>query len=106
MHKVVLGDDMGCDRFAYLGARLDFLNIPYLEQAGVRTYSQAELIYYPPYKSQGGVRADLRGSVGFGISMPLSSMINFGLYYNAANFGSKVGDVEKSSIINFTFNFF
>lgn len=110
LHRVVMGDDMGCSRFAYLGGRLDFLNVPYLADAGVRVYSQAELIYYPEHKrqenSQSAVWKDIRGTVGFGIAMPLSDMINFGLYYNAANFGSKVGDIEKSSLINFTFNFF
>lgn len=51
LHRVILGDDMGCTRFAYLGGRLDFLDVPYLRDAGVRVYSQAELIYYPPAKS-------------------------------------------------------
>ena len=33
-------------------------------------------------------------------------MVNFALYYNAVNFNSKVGDIERSNVINFTFNFF
>ena len=29
-HKVIMGDDMGCDQYIYMQNRLDFLNIPYL----------------------------------------------------------------------------
>ena len=107
LHKVVMGDDMGCEQYAYLGGRLDFLNIPFIRQAGVKLFSQAELIYYPPQKkSTLNAIDDIRVTLGFGISMPLNEMINFGLFYNAANFGSKVGDIERSSLINFQFNFF
>ena len=39
IHKVIMGDDMGCDHFAYLGTRLDFLNIPFLGDKGVKVFS-------------------------------------------------------------------
>ena len=52
------------------------------------------------------MKDSLRGSLGFGISWPLNELINFGVYYNAVNFDSKVGDIERASIVNFTFNFF
>ena len=40
---------MGSDQFAYLGARLDFLNVPYIGDKGLKVFTQAELIYYPPH---------------------------------------------------------
>ena len=65
-----MGDDMGCTQFAYLGCRLDFLNIPHLSTIGGRLFSQAELIYYPGDKI--GVKNNVRGSLGFGLTWPLN----------------------------------
>ena len=105
VHKVIMGDDLGCSQFAYFGTRLDFLNVPYLMDIRGKFFSQAELIYYPS-DGKSDILSNLRGSLGFGLSWQLNEMVNFALYYNAVNFNSKVGDIERSNVINFTFNFF
>ena len=109
VRRVIIGDDLGCEQYAYLGTRLDFLNVPYLQDIHGKFYTQAELIYYPSSadstKSKDLV-SNLRGSLGFGISWQINDMINFALYYNAVNFSSNLGDIERSDLINFTFNFF
>ena len=33
-------------------------------------------------------------------------MISIAAYYNAANYGSSKGDLERNSFINFNFHFF
>uniref|UniRef100_A0A7S3MK24 Bacterial surface antigen (D15) domain-containing protein n=1 Tax=Favella ehrenbergii TaxID=182087 RepID=A0A7S3MK24_9SPIT len=106
LHKVVMGDDMGADQFAYLAARLDYLNMPFFGDKGFKVFSQAELIYYPTEGREEKFVDTLRASMGFGISWPLTPMINFGLYYSAVNLNSRVGDIERSSAIGFAFNFF
>jgi hypothetical protein len=45
--EVRIGDDLGVEKYMYLGARLDFINIPYLRDFNVRLYSAAEAIWYP-----------------------------------------------------------
>ena len=96
--QVIMGDDLGCNEFAYLSARLDFLNIPILNEVNMRLFTQAEAIYYPsePIKTipKQTFRDNLRFSCGLGISIPLTNLINVALYYNAANFNSRKGDLE------------
>jgi len=105
VHRVIMGDDLGCEQFAYFGTRLDFLNVPYLKDIYGKFYSQAELIYYPS-DGTADLLSNIRGSLGFGVSWRINEMINFAMYYNAVNFNSKVGDIERSNVISFTFNFF
>ena len=105
VHRVIMGDDLGCSQYAYFGTRLDFLNVPYLMDIRGKFFSTAELIYYPS-DGKSEAMSNLRGSLGFGLSWQLNEMVNFALHYNAANFNSKVGDIERSNVINFTFNFF
>lgn len=45
---VRIGDDLGVEKYMYLGARLDFINIPYLRDFNCRLYSAAEAVWYPP----------------------------------------------------------
>ncbi len=106
IHKVIMGDDMGCDHFGYLGTRLDFLNMPFLGKRGGKVFSQMELVYYPAHGTNLSGSENVRASMGFGLSWPLNHMINFGIAYNAVNFNSKVGDIERSSIVSWAFNFF
>ena len=103
-----MGDDMGTDHFCYVGARIDYLNLPGLADKRLKIFTQGELIYYPPHGSSSAtpLRDNLRGSLGFGLSFPLNQMINLGIYYSVANFNSRVGDIERSSLIGFAFNFF
>ena len=64
---MIIGDDLGCEQFGYLGARLDFLNVPFLQDIYGKFYSQAELVYYPSAGST-DLMSNLRGSLGFGVS--------------------------------------
>lgn len=103
---MTLGDDMGANLFTYVGARLDMLNLPYLRDINARFFSQAEFIYYPAHERSLSIKENTRLAFGFGLSVPLTPMFNFAIYYNAVNINSRVGDIERSSLINFTFNFF
>ena len=67
VHRVIMGDDLGCSQFSYFGTRLDFLNVPYLMDIRGKFFSQAELIYYPSDGSS-DILSNLRGSLGFGLS--------------------------------------
>lgn len=63
---VVLGDDLGVNKFLYVNARLDYLNVPFVRDIGARLFSVAELGLYP--KENGA----LKGSVGFGVNLPIN----------------------------------
>ena len=107
VQQVVLGDDLGSDTFLYTGARLDYCNMPYLKDSNVRLYSSAEAVYYPPFnKPSSNPIHDVRASLGFGMHFRLNEMINIGLHYNAANFNTKVGDIERQAYINFQLSMF
>jgi hypothetical protein len=107
---VRIGDDLGADRYLYTGARFDFIDVPLLRDYNCRLYSAAEAIWYPSFKQTASITQSLRQqtrfSLGFGINMPLNDFFSIALYYNAANFGSQLGDIERSSIVNLTFCFF
>jgi hypothetical protein len=103
--QIILGDDLGVSQFAYFCARLDYLNIPYVNKIGARIFSTAEVVYYPtePEKS---IRENCRLSLGFGVNLPVNSMVALSLFHNFANFGGKPGDVHRNSFVNFTLQFF
>lgn len=63
---VVLGDDLGVNKFLYVNARLDYLNVPFVRDIGARLFSVTELGLYP--KDNGA----LKGSVGFGVNLPIN----------------------------------
>lgn len=92
----MLGDDLGVSHFFYANARLDYLNIPFVKSIGAKVFSVGEVAYYPKSNN------NWKGSLGFGISLPINEMISIGLFHNFANFGSKVGDIERSGLLNFT----
>jgi hypothetical protein len=97
-----------------LNGRLNFTDIPYLRDVNARLFSAAELIWYPPIPLS--VHSDtvqskspmdsVRGSLGFGLSIPINEQISFALYYNAANFGSRQGDIERQSWLSVDFQLF
>jgi hypothetical protein len=103
---VRLGDDLGSDRYLYTGARFDFIDVPFLRDYNCRLYSAAELIWYPQFAHKSPVTDHIRGSLGFGLNMPLNDFFSVALYYNAANFNSRRGDIERSSWINLSFCYF
>ena len=46
--KLVLGDDLGVNRYLYSSVRFDWLNLPYVSDFGARVFNSAEIAYYPP----------------------------------------------------------
>ena len=108
--QVILGDDLGVNKFVYANARLDFLNIPFVSsKLNARVFSCAELVYYPKEEESGGMKQNdhcCRVSLGFGVNLPINEMVALSLYHNFANFGSRKGDVRRSSFVNFTLQFF
>jgi hypothetical protein len=99
----VLGDDLGVTKYFYAGGRLNFHNFPILKNAGARVFSSFEVAYYPSDSKSETIRNNLRGSIGMGVNLPLNDMISIALYHNFSNYGSKLGDIERSSYLNFTF---
>jgi len=88
--------------------RFDFLNLPYLKKVNARAFTSCELAYYPEYLGNkslafSGKDSNIRASLGLGFNIPLNEMISIGLYYNCANFGTKPGDIERTSFFNFVF---
>ena len=77
--------------------------MPYLKNVfDAKVYSSAEATYYPSYhKPSDNPLNDVRGSLGFGINFQINEMANIALHYNALNFNTKVGDIEKSGYISF-----
>lgn len=72
--------------------------MPVLKKAGARLFGAVEVAYYPTDKQN-----NVRGSCGFGANLPLNDMISIALYHNFGNFNSKLGDIERTSFVNFTF---
>ena len=99
-----MGDDLGTTKYLYACARLNYNNIPILKDAGARLFSAVEVAYYPSGPTE-PIRnlTNIRGSVGFGANLPLNDMISIALYHNFGNFGSRLGDIERTSYVNFTF---
>ena len=102
---MLLGDDLGSSRYGLVAARLDFMGLPWLKKLNARAFTSAEIAYYPAYlkPSRGSCLEDIRGSCGFGVNIPLNEMISVGVGYNCANFGTRPGDIERSSIFNLVF---
>ena len=68
---------------------------------GARIFSSAEVAYYPlPGRKP---KDNLKASLAFGVNLPINDMIAIGLYYNCVNLGSRAGDIERTSLINFSF---
>ena len=73
--------------------RLEFLNIPFIKRIKLRTFTYAELVFYPSLKTMGLPIATLlkdntRLSAGFGLAIPINEMISIMLYYNSLNFNT------------------
>ena len=96
--EVILGDDLGTNKYLYACLRLNYLNLPVLKKAGARLFGAVEVAYYPTEKHN-----NVRGSVGLGANLPLNDMISIALYHNFGNYNSRVGDIERTSFVNFTF---
>jgi len=69
-----------------------------LKKAGARLFGAAEFAYYPSQQQK-----SVRSSIGIGANLPLNDMISIALYHNFGNFNSKLGDIERTSYLNFTF---
>lgn len=109
--KQALGDDLGSENYLLASTRLEFLSIPYLMDLNLRTFTYAELAFYPSLRVKGllsgkSMRENTRLSAGFGMCLPVNQMITIILYYNALNFNSLKGDHERRGYINFNIGFF
>lgn len=107
----MVGDDLGSENFMLAQARLEFLNIPLLKTIGMKTFTYAEMAFYPPflstYRGSDYLFKNIRTSVGFGIALPVNQMISILVYYNACNFNTQSrGDFERHNIINVNLGFF
>ena len=50
--RILLGDDLGADKYIHALARLDFTNVPYLKKYNIRPFIFGEYVYYPPHSVQ------------------------------------------------------
>ena len=87
--RVILGDDLGSERYSTLVAKLDFCNVPFLKEYHIKPCVFAEYIFYPHHKNEGSLGEQLKQysklGVGFGFSVNLNlSAIDFSLilYHN------------------------
>lgn len=48
--KVILGDDLGSENYFMGSLRFDFVNIPYLRDWNLKTFTYGEAAVYPSYK--------------------------------------------------------
>jgi hypothetical protein len=87
--------------YLYGSLRLDYKEVPFAKKLGARCFASLEGCYYPKEGKSG--LGETRASLGAGINVPINEMLNISLYHNFANFGSRPGDIEKNSYINFTF---
>ena len=112
--KVILGDDLGSEKYVSLLSRLDFCNIPYLKEYNVKPFIFGELIFYPPpcgssINMKDQIRKYTRGGLGFGLSVPLpvNDMLNLHFYNNVAIFNAKSpGDIARASLLEVDIGFF
>lgn len=115
LRKVIMGDDLGSERYLNLLGRLDFCNIPGLRNYGLKPFIFGELIYYPPCNEKSptlaaSLKRYTRGGFGFGLSVPLpiNEMLNLHIYQNIALFNASKqrGDIARNSMIEVEIGFF
>jgi hypothetical protein len=86
----VVGDDLGSDNFMLAQGRFEFTNIPFIKKLGLRTFTYAELAFYPPFNTNisgfGYLTKHTRLSAGFGLAIPINPMLSILIYYNSLNF--------------------
>ena len=114
--KVILGDDLGAERYIHFIGRLDFLNIPFLRRFSIKPFLFSELVFYPPYTSNYSGLSALdqfkkysRCGLGFGFSVPLpiGDMLSFHLYQNVLMFNSShKGDIIRNSFVELDIGFY
>ena len=72
--KIILGDDLGANRFVHLVSRLEFADMPYIRRYGIKPFILGEYIFYPPsaiLQNKGNLKDHSRGGIGIGLSIPL-----------------------------------
>lgn len=91
--KIIIGDDLGSERYLSLLGKLEFLNIPFLRNYGIKPFIFGEIIYYPSFKNKyicmkDEILKNTRGGMGFGIAFPLpiNDMLTLHLYHNTVLF--------------------
>lgn len=48
-----MGDDLGSQNYLLASARLEFLDMPIIKELNLRTFTYAELAFYPSLKAKG-----------------------------------------------------
>lgn len=48
--RKVVGDDLGSESYAAATLRLDFIDIPYIRDIGVKTFLYTDIVFYPTVK--------------------------------------------------------
>eukprot|EP00347_Sterkiella_histriomuscorum_P010486 403376097 len=108
--KKIVGDDLGSENYLLLQGRLEFLNIPYIRDIGMRAFTFGEAAIYPSLINQDKVLERIgnstRLSAGFGLAFPINPQVSIMLYYNALNFNCQKGDYARKSYINVSIGFF
>ena len=109
---MILGDDLGSERYVNFLGKLEFTNIPYLKAYNIKPFIFGELIFYPPYYSQSlpdALKKYTRGGIGFGFSIPLfiHEMLSIQLYHNAFVFNPiHKGDIARFNIVEIDIGIF
>ena len=104
--KVILGDDLGSEKYLTVLGRLEFSDVPMLKNYSIKPFIFAEGIYYPPAASYG--REYCRGGIGFGVSIPLpvNDMLSLQIYQNALIYNPNKGDIARTSAFEIEIGFF
>lgn len=106
----IINDDMGAYSFIHNQIRLEFDNIPFIKDLGLKAMWYLDTIFYKPEVSRQAINEDqthntlistisehTRISHGIGISYALSPIISIALYYNIGNLNAKKGDDPLTS---------
>ena len=111
--RIILGDDLGAERYINASARFDFADVPFLSKYGIKPFVFGEYIFYPPSTFEGSlseqIRKFSRGGLGFGLSIPLpiGDNLSIQIYHNALLFNPlNKGDIARTGLINLDFGFF
>ena len=107
--RVLIGDNLGSDKYFSTLACFHFTSVPHLMDYGIKPFIFTELNFYPPYRSSDTLlqqfKNHTRGGAGFGLSFAIQQRFNFNIYYKLLAAHRK-GDIIKGGYLNFELSFF
>jgi hypothetical protein len=107
-NQFIVGDDLGSDRFVSNQIRVEFSDIPFIKDIGLKAIWYLDLCYYPHFKHETNIFQNIldftRISHGFGVTYPVSPILSIMIYFNAGNFNARHGDDPLTSGVSLTFN--